>query len=251
MGRSRGWTGWIDQITPDQWLVYERLLRQITAEGITFALGGGIATAIHTGRWRDTNDMDIHILPADRQRLIDVTEQFGLTDVGDKHPYDHSWTYRATDGSVIVEAIWSMRNHLADIDREWFTRASRVDVRGMSLRVAAPEELIWPKLYVIMGERCDWPDVLNYYYYCGEGLDWQHLIGRVGDDTPLLAATLVLFAWISPDRISTIPSWVWQRLAVQQPETGSECDGLRRAALLSTRNWYGPMAEGSTLEKSK
>src|SRR5439155_13693535 len=48
---------------------------------ITFALGGACATATHTGCWRDTNDMDIYILPADRERVVELTEQIGLEDI--------------------------------------------------------------------------------------------------------------------------------------------------------------------------
>jgi hypothetical protein len=251
MTSSRGWTGWVDLIAPEQWRVYQRVMEEASSAGIDFALAGAFATAVHTGRWRDTNDMDLYILPADRERLARLIEQIGLTDMYEVSPYDRDWTFRATDGNVIVEAIWSMRNHRASVDSEWVERSSEVEIRGMKVRVAPLEEMIWPKLYVLMRERCDWPDVLNYLYYCAEGLDWRHLLDRLGEDKPLLGTVLMLFAWINPDRVSTIPAWVWQNPGVQVSAAGSAEDGLRRAALLSTRNWYGPMAEGSKMEKSR
>lgn len=249
MAGSRGWTGWVELIAPEHWLVYERVMREVIERGIPFTLAGGLATATHTGHWRDTNDMDLHILPADRERVIQMTEQLGLRDVESRSSYDHGWTYRATEGKVIVEAIWKMRNRCAEVDREWIERSLEIELRGLRVRVTAPEEMIWPKLYVLMRERCDWPDVLNYLYYCAEGLDWEHLLHRLGDDKPLLCSVLGVFSWISPDRISTVPEWVWRIVDARPSPDDSE--GLRRARLLSTCNWYGPMSNGRPLEKSR
>ncbi len=46
-----------------------------------------------------------------------LTQQIGLRDFYGECPYDRSRTYRATDGKVILEAIWTMRNHRASMDR--------------------------------------------------------------------------------------------------------------------------------------
>jgi hypothetical protein len=54
MQASRGWTGWVDLIPPNQWSVYRRLPQDAIARRIPFALGGTFATATHTGYWRDT-----------------------------------------------------------------------------------------------------------------------------------------------------------------------------------------------------
>jgi hypothetical protein len=251
MPRSRGWTGWADLIPAERWSVYQRFMESAILRRITFALGGACATATHTGCWRDTNDMDIYILPEDRERVVELTEQIGLKDIHEQYPYDHDWTYRATDGTVIVEAIWRMRNHRADVDAEWLERSTQADLRSIRTRIAPPEEMIWAKLYVLMRERCDWPDILNYLYYCADGLDWQHLFDRLGEDAPLLGAVLTVFSWISPDRTSSIPQWVWEKVGLRVPETIQADDDLRRALLLSTRQWYGPMSENSKLEKSR
>jgi hypothetical protein len=250
MQASRGWTGWVDLIPPDKWLVYQRVLQDAIVRQIPFALGGTFATATHTGCWRDTNDMDICILPADRERLVQLTEDLGLKDIHGQYPYDRDWTYRATDGTVILEAIWSMRNHRAEVDNGWLQRSGEVDLRGLTVRISPPEEMIWTKLYVLMNERCDWPDILNYLRYCAVDLDWHHLLDALGEDTPLLGAVLCVFSWVSPGRTSIIPEWVWGKLGVRAPERVLEIDNLRHAGLLSTRNWYGPMAEGCKLEKS-
>lgn len=251
MTRSLGWTGWVDLLAPEHWQVYQRVMQEATHRGIKFALAGAFATATHTGRFRDTNDLVFYILPDEREEVMRLTQQIGLRDFYDECPYDRSRTYRATDGKVILEAIWTMRNHRASVDAEWLERSLEVEVRGMRVRIAPPEEMIWPKLYVIMRERCDWPDILNYFYVCAGGLDWRHLLDRLGEDKPLLAGALEVFSWISPDRAANVPAWVWQNLGMRAPEGGSPGVGVERAALLSTHKWYLPMAEGATLEKSR
>ncbi|MBI2815509.1 MAG: hypothetical protein HYX72_01070 [Acidobacteria bacterium] len=235
------WTGWGELILPEHWSVYRRILDGAAAEGIRFALAGAFATATHTGRWRGTNDMDMYILPRDRERVIRLTQEAGLEDIYDQYPYDRSWTFRATDGEVIVEAIWEMRNHRAVIDEKWLARVVQVDVRGLILPVALPEEIIWPKLYVLFRERCDWPDILNLIYFCGEGLDWEHLLSLLGDDTPLLGGVLCVFEWLCPDRVDTIPAAVWERLGIRPAAAHSSPELTQfRATLLKTSEWFGP-----------
>ncbi len=50
MTRSLGWTGWVDLLAPEHWLVYQRVMQEATRRGIKFALAGAFATATHTGR---------------------------------------------------------------------------------------------------------------------------------------------------------------------------------------------------------
>src|SRR5437867_2007974 len=146
MQGSHRWTGWADLIPTERWAVYQRVLEEATSRPMLFALGGGFATATHTGRWRETNDMDLYVLPRDRDLMVSIIEGTGLKDVQEELPYDRSWTYRAGDGKVIVETIWRMRNHRADVDEPWLERGPRVSVRGLDLRVAPPEEMMWAKL---------------------------------------------------------------------------------------------------------
>ena len=64
------------------------MLRELSRRNIKFALGGGFATAIHTGLWRETKDLDVYILPVDRDRVIKLTIQLGLSDIQQALPYD-------------------------------------------------------------------------------------------------------------------------------------------------------------------
>jgi hypothetical protein len=230
---SKCWTGWADQIPAERWSIYRGVIEAAKAHNIPFALGGAFATATHTGRWRDTNDMDLYTLPQYREQMQQLIEGLGLKDIYDQFPYPRDWTYRATNGETIVEVIWTMMNHRADVDLPWLNRWGEIEVRGIKIFVAPPEEMMWAKLYVLHRLRSDWPDVLNYIYVCGQGLDWQHLFDRLGQDFPLLGGALCVFSWLSPQRAAALPDWIWERFGVRRLVTPSPDETeQRRAALL-------------------
>jgi len=57
---------WIDVIPADQWPLYRQAIQAVRRAGIRFLVGGGFGLAAYTGRWRNTKDMDLYVLPADR-----------------------------------------------------------------------------------------------------------------------------------------------------------------------------------------
>ena len=214
---SKCWTGWADRIPAERWSIYRSVMETAKAHNIPFALGGAFATATHTERWRDTNDMDLYTLPQHRDGMKRVIEGLGLKDIYDQFPYHRDWTYRATDGSTIIEVIWTMRNHRADVDMEWLIRWGEIDARGIRFFVAPPEEMMWAKLYVLHRLRSDWPDVLHYISICGPGLDWKHLYDRLGPDFPLLGGALCVFSWLNPQKAAALPEWIWEKFVVRNP----------------------------------
>jgi hypothetical protein len=240
MVAPRLWTGWLEHLAPERWRLYRAFFQALDQAAIPFALTGSLATATYTGRWHNSNDLDIYVLPHARGSVIRITQELGLRDVDPEFPYDHGWTFRATDGSSIVEAIWAMKNHRACIDRSWLDRANRIRVEDTELNLAAPEEIIWVKLYVLHRDRSDWPDVLNYIYFLGEFIDWRHLLSRLESDWPLLAGVLAVFAWVSPERTGAVPDDVWRDLGLNRSQlTASGCDS-GRPTLMCEKAWYGP-----------
>ena len=221
MHGSKRWTGWADLIPEKRWAIYRSVLETAKAHRIPFSLAGAFATATHTGRWRDTNDMDMYTLPEYREQIKTLIEGLGLEDIYDRYPYHRDWTYRATNGETIVEVIWTMRNHRVDVDRHWIEVFGEIEARGIRVFVAPPEEMMWAKLYVLHRLRTDWPDVLKYIDVCGPGLDWQHLYDRLGGDFPLLGGALSVFSWLNPKRAAELPEWVWEQFGVRRPETSS------------------------------
>jgi hypothetical protein len=233
---------WSHRLPDEEWRVYQRVMQEAERLGVTFAFGGAFATAVYTGELRNTKDFDFYVLPSERDTMIEATRRAGLADYFERLQYDRSWIYRASDGDVLVDVIWAMANQRADVDASWLNRGPQVEIRGERLRAIPIEELIWSKLYVLQRDRTDWGDVLNLIAAQAGAIDWTHLLNRLGSDTPLLAAALGIFAWLTPGRAQVIPLTVWQRLGVQAPQPGTEDPaGTRaRAALIDSRPWFRP-----------
>ena len=164
---------WEMSISEEQWNVYRCVLVEAGKIGQDFALGGAFALATHTGCLRNTKDLDIYVLPGERQRMVEVLTRCGLEDYYSRLPYDRGWIYRGACDDAIVDVIWGMPNRRAEVDEQWLARGPRLQIRGSVLSMLPAEELIWCKLYVMQRQRCDWPDVLNLLYFTAEKLDWS------------------------------------------------------------------------------
>jgi len=228
----------LDEVPETEWRIYQRVIDEARASGIGVAIGGAFALAVYTGELRNTKDLDLYILPEDRQPMIEAMTRAGLADFYERQPYDRAWIYRGICAESMVDAIWAMANRRALVDETWLTRGATVEVRGQSLPVIPVEELIWSKLYVLQHSRCDWGDVLNLLDACLATLDWHRLLARLGPDTPLLAGVLSVFAWLEPNRSADIPREIWDRLhAFPTPSAGHDLSRAR-ADLLDSRPWF-------------
>jgi hypothetical protein len=232
-------------IPDEEWAHNKPVIERAMDRGHLFALGGGLAFSAYSGRWRNTKDLDLFILPEERQAMIALVTELGFEDYYAQKEYDRSWIYRAFKEGVIVDLIWSMPNHRMDVDRDWLTRGTEIRIHDSQVRVLPPEELLWSKLYVMQKDRCDWPDLLNILHGAGDRMDWGHLLDRVGEDLPVLRGLMSVYGWMCPGRSLTMPEWVWFRLGLPRPrphEVMGE-DGCR-APLLDTRDWFGPNETG-------
>src|SRR5215472_13988736 len=225
---------WPGTIPPEQCDVYRRVIDEAIARRIPFALGGAFALAVHTGYWRDTKDIDLYVLPSFRDRMIEVVRDQGLSDYYDKLPYDRWWIYRSSADGTIVDIIWAMANHRAEIDELWMS-GPKVEICGRKLKVLPAEAMIWDKLYIMQRDRCDWPDVMNLLFYVGDRVDWNLLTARIGEDLPLLAGAFMVFRSLAPARAQALPDWLWDRLHLPPMPRGAlpEID-RRRVPLLDT-----------------
>jgi hypothetical protein len=130
-------------------------------------MSGGFTSSFYTAMWRNTKDMDLWVLPEDRESMIEATREAGLHDLYDEKPYDRRWIYRSTRDGIIVDIIWKLAN--------------------------------------MQRERCAWTDIINMLYATGAGFDWNRLIGRLVDEERLLSSVLLLFSWIAPGRARKLP----------------------------------------------
>src|SRR5262245_14646392 len=131
----------LEQVVPvEQWQVYRRVIKEIRAAQIPFALGGALALGVYTGKFRNTKDLDQYVVKRDRQAMIAAMQRAGLTDFYGNVPYDRKWIYRAHDDGIIVDTIWAMANHHADVDERWISAGPQIELGGEILCVLPPEE---------------------------------------------------------------------------------------------------------------
>jgi hypothetical protein len=234
--RSVKHTAWIDQIPDSEWMIYDEAIRAVRSRG-RFMLAGAFSLASYTGRWRNTKDLDFYILPQDRTAFIEALMTAGFRDYFETLPYDRNWIYRSVKGDCIVDIIWAMANQRAQVDEEWFEHAPVVRVRGQTLNVAPAEELLWCKLFVLQRDRCDWPDVLNLIHSLGADLDWEHLIARLGEDLPLLAAVLNVYGWLCPGNDLLLPASL-RELVPHSGRRGAPHEDAEHIRLVDSRPWF-------------
>jgi len=236
-------SNWTEVVPPEQWQLYDTVMEEARRRQIPFALGGAFALASYVGQCRNTKDLDLYVLPQDRDRMIQTLTDLGLRDYHDTKPYDRWWIYRGFRDTTIVDIIWAMANHRQQIDELWMS-GPEIDLHGRRVKVLPAEAMIWDKMYIMQRDRCDWPDVLNLLYSVGSEVDWEYLLCRMGEDTPVLAGVLSVFRWISPGRARSLPQWLWDRLKLEPPPYVPLPEiEPRRVSLLDTRPWYGPQLE--------
>src|SRR6185437_3416515 len=131
--------------------------------------------------WRNTKDLDLYVGPAHKDEMIELLSALGFRDYYDEKPYDRWWIYRAVKDGTIIDVIWAMANHRQQIDDLWMS-GPEVTLRGRRMKVLPAEAMLWDKLYIMQRERCDWGDVLNLMYAAGPSVDWEMLLGRIGED---------------------------------------------------------------------
>jgi len=229
-------------IIPDaEWPPNRAALESVRAHGLRFALGGGLAFSAYSGRWRNTKDTDLFVLPEDRERARLALEEAGFTDYYAQEAYDRTWIYRGFRDGVIIDIIWTMPSHRMVVDETWLTCGQEVTLNGIVLRLLPPEALIWAKLYVLQHDRTDWPDLLNILYAQAPKLDWARVLRQLGEDALLLGGLLNVFRWLCPGQAQTVPDWVWESVGLcpTPPAASNAPDGARNH-LLDTRDWFGP-----------
>jgi hypothetical protein len=230
-------TDWTAHIPDNEWAIYESAIHAIQPLDRPFMLAGAFSVATYIGRWRNTKDLDLYVLPGDRQMFIDALTRAGFADYYEKVAYQRHWIYRAFKEDCIVDIIWAHANRRASVDEQWFERAPEIHVRGKSLAVVPAEELLWCKLYILQKDRCDWTDVMNLVHATHGELDWEHLMERLGPDLPLLVGLLNVYCWICPGGELHLPERI-RALLPPCATTQDERVNLRRVDLLDTRPWF-------------
>jgi hypothetical protein len=125
---------------------------------------------------------------------------------------DPVWLAKAHRDDFFVDLITGMSNGVIVVDDSWIARGRAAIVLGVATRVLAAEELIASKLFVLRRERYDGADLVHVIHGTRGELDWDRVLGIVGDHWEVLLAALVLFRYVYPAHTGYVPRVVWAEL---------------------------------------
>jgi hypothetical protein len=219
-------------IPDDERGVYRRALEALNAAGIDYVVAGAYAIYEHTGIYRKTKDLDLFFEPKSMVPAARALRDAGFV----MRLEDEHWLAKATSGEFFVDLIYGMGNGMAFIDEGWIRHSRQGILAATPVKIAPAEELIWHRLFISERHRHDMSDIVHLILCLGDALDWERLVGRVGNNWPLLLSQVLMFAYVYPGHKSNIPKWVPERLlerARQEFEREDENVDLTRGPVIS------------------
>ncbi len=206
--------------------------RRSPPANLRFVVAGAYAIYEHTGIYRKTKDLDLFFEPSSVVAAAQALRAAGfVTRLEDSH-----WLAKATIGDYFIDLIYGMGNGVALIDEEWIEHSRPGILAACPVRIAPPEELIWHRLFISERHRHDMSDIVHLILCCGDTIDWERLVNRVGEHWPLLLSQILMFSYVYPGYRTNIPSWVPESLLERaRAEVGRNSDdmGYTRGPLIS------------------
>lgn len=219
-------------IPDDERAIYRRALEAINAANVPYVVAGAYAIYEHTGIYRKTKDLDLFFEPSSVLSAARALRDAGfVTRLEDSH-----WLAKATIGEHFVDLIYGMGNGVALIDDDWIRYSRPGILAACPVRIAPPEELIWHRLFISERHRHDMSDIVHLMLCCGDALDWERLVTRVGEHWPLLLSQILMFSYVYPGYRTNIPRWVPEHLlerARAQIDQNDDDQDFTRGPLIS------------------
>jgi hypothetical protein len=187
---------------------YRRVLRELSAAGIDFLVGGGYALERHLGIGRPVKDLDLFLRAGDVQKALDHLARALKCDTELIFPH---WLGKVRRGAEHVDLIFNGGNGVCPVDEDWFRHAVPSRVLGVPVSLSPVEEMIWSKAFVMERERYDGADVQHLLHACADTLDWSRLSRRFGQHWRVLFSHLTLFGFVYPSERRRIPETVMRR----------------------------------------
>ena len=188
--------------------IYRRALEAVNAANVPYVVAGAYAIYEHSGIYRKTKDLDLFFEPSSVVAAARALKAAGfVTRLEDSH-----WLAKATIGDHFVDLIYGMGNGVALIDEDWIRHSHPGILAACPVRIAPAEELIWHRLFISERHRHDMSDIVHLILCCGDTLDWERLVTRVGEHWPLLLSQILMFGYVYPGYRANIPRWVPEHL---------------------------------------
>ncbi|HUX89052.1 MAG TPA: hypothetical protein VMW65_18760 [Chloroflexota bacterium] len=204
---------------------YQLALRTLKQAQVPFVIGGAWALEHYLRLGRATIDLDLMIEPS----LIDPAIG-AFVGTGAK-VLEQDVT---EDRLCLREAEVDLVHHFAQgeyaVDASFYRRGRPGRLFDVAVSVAAPEDLLWTKMFVAARHRFDGADVVHLMRATGEKLDWHLLKEYFAPYPELLLAYLNLFQFIYPNNWQLVPSWLMEDLmagfaAPSEPSSTRICRG--------------------------
>ncbi len=225
-----------NELAPETREFYRRAITTLRDSGQPFLVGGAYAFGCYTGITRDTKDFDVFAHPRDVGNIL-----MALAHAGYKTELtDPVWLGKAFNGDDLVDVIFSSGNGICTVDDEWSKHAVDGELLGISIKLIPPEEMIWSKGVVVTRERYDGADIAHIIRACADGMDWERLVRRFGENWRVLYSHLILFGYIYPSERARVPKWVMQQMERRlqnEVKTPPPAEKICRGTLLSSTQY--------------
>jgi len=223
--------------------VYGRALEALGDGGPPFVVSGLYALHQHTGIYRETKDLDVMLTPSDLEAAASLLKEAGFRVV----LHSAHWLAKAHDGELFIDLVFGMANGLHLIDGNWTRHAYRGQIAGIPVLVAAPEDLIFHRLFIWERHRSDMSDIAHLILMYGARMDWERLVRRTGDHWRLLLAQIHFFDFVYPGRRDSVAREVREELLQRataalddEPSQPEVCQGTlisRFSFAIDVREW--------------
>ena len=162
---------------------------------IPFLLAGSLASWARGGP-ETSHDLDFVVKPEDAERALEALGQAGMRT--EKPPEE--WLYKAWDGDVLVDVIFSPSGLTPDDDV--MARADVLSVMSMEMPVMALEDVIVTKLNALTQHSLRYEGLLDISRALREQIDFAKVRERARD-TPFARAYFVMLDGLG---IAPLPS---------------------------------------------
>ncbi|MDX5345853.1 MAG: hypothetical protein LPJ89_05520, partial [Hymenobacteraceae bacterium] len=111
-----------------------------------------------------------------------------------------------------IDIVFSNASNLCTVDDSWFEHAIKCEQFGIKMKMIAPEELLWSKIYIQSRERYDAADINHIILKYGKKLNWKRIWGRLETHWQLLMGQVMSFLFVYPSERDNIPKWLFDEL---------------------------------------
>lgn len=187
---------------------YKKVVSLLQKYKIPFMVGGGVAVETYTFVDRPMKDLDLFVKAGDYPKILNLLKDDGIS----TKILDDRWLAQAKQGKQHVDFIFSSPNYMNVVNDRWFERANNDTVLGFSVKVVAPEELLWCKIYIQDRTHYEGADVNHLFLSQGKDLDWKRLLTHFENHWELLLGAIINFRFVYPSHRIVVPHWLIDEL---------------------------------------